>query len=133
MNELYEGLVTYCASRYNTQVGTTVLTAGVNFVAGVMPDMPDDCVAIAPSDAARDPNSKIRKPEFNLVVRSHRDHSGRAVEWTDGLFDILSNAVNVVPHHPGFVRAVSEPGAFGLDDKKRTIMVTKFAIRAVSL
>ncbi len=134
MKELFEGLTAYAVTQYNTDVGSAVLTVGVNAVAGaVLPETPDFCIGLIHDTAARDPHSPIHRPEFMLVVRTPVRDSGSAMSVTEGLVTILGRASNAVPSYPCLVRAISEPGLTGTDTKQRIIMITKFVVWTVSL
>lgn len=133
MKAFFQGLTTYCSSTYNTLVGTTVLTVGTNLFAGELPDQPDFAVLLEPDAAARDPKSKIRRPEFNLVVRTPKRDAGRAIQLVSDLTDILGSAVNPVAGHPCFIRSIQEPARGGYDAQGRIINVTRFVIWSVSL
>jgi hypothetical protein len=133
MRAFFEGLATYCSSVYNTQVNSTVLIPGQNFVAVDIPDEPNFLVGFIPVGGARDPHSVLKKPEFALIVRTPRRDSGRAAQLITDLSSILGSAENPVPSHPAIVRSISEPAMSMKDVKDRIVMVTKFVVWSVSL
>lgn len=133
MKAFLEGLTTYCCSAYNTQHSTVVFASGKNFFALAMPDQPDQCVTLAYEPAAADPSSPVRRPEFNLVVRTPQNDTDAAAALTDDLVNILRRASNPVPGHPALVRAIQEPGVVGKDSKNRIVIVTRFAVWSITL
>ncbi len=131
MKILYENLVNYVASQYNTLVASTVLVPGKNVFANNLPDAPPVAVAIFSNGAQKDPHSLVSRPEFDLVVRSSRGSEGDAAQMFTRIYGILNGAVNIGAGTPGLVRAVEEIGGGGFDKQDRPLYVARFVFWGV--
>lgn len=105
----------------------SVVVTGVDCFIGLMPNSPDDCVALyeyagsAPMEVMRDNDATLERPSVQVLVRSSRNDYPTARAKIESIRDVLTDITDETISGVRFLRvsALSSINSVGTDDNER--------------
>lgn len=128
---MLETCVNYLVSAYNTEVGSTAFTVGVNAFAAVIPDEPTEMLAVVSLPGFADRTQPVRGREFQVILRGKSRNVGDLRSKMTTLTSLLDKKTNILSGNCGRIKATQEDPDSGLDGKERYVLTQQFILTTI--
>lgn len=109
----------------------TVSGSNVDVFLGTMPSDPISCISVLPTGGPYDPNNKVRKIAFQVLVRGTSVNS--VTTRVDSLHALLTDVWNRLCPIRGRILPAGEPGMIGRDAQNNVVFTSNYVLHTTEI